>query len=51
MPRVPRVEDFGVGVSSAAATVGVTAVMGVVGRLGVGEVGDSGWESVARVCR
>lgn len=49
MPRVPRVEDFGVGVSSAAA-MGVAAVMGVCGGVGDVEVGDSGWGSVARVC-
>lgn len=53
MPRVPRVEDFGVGVSSgaaAAAAMGVAALIGVCGGVGVGEVGDSGWGSVARVC-
>lgn len=56
MPRVPRVEDFGVGVSSAvavaaaASAIGVAAVMGVCGGVGVAEVGDSGWGSVARVC-
>lgn len=51
MPRVPRVEDFGVGVSSAAASaIGVAAVMGVCGGVGVAEVGDPGWGSVARFC-
>lgn len=51
MPRVPRVEDFGVGVSSTAAAMGVAAVTGVGGGVGVGEVGDSGWGSVARFRR
>lgn len=58
MPRVPRVEDFGVGVSSAiavaaaasASAIGVAAVMGVCGGVGVAEVGDPGWGSVARFC-
>lgn len=51
--RVPRVEVFGVGLSSAiaaAAAIGVAAVVGVCGGVGVVEVGDSGWGSVARVC-
>ena len=55
-PRVPRVVDFGVELSSAvaaaaaAAAIGVAAVMGVCGGVGVAVVGDSGWGSVARVC-
>lgn len=51
MPRVLRVEDLGVGVSSAAVAMGVAAVIGFGGGVGVGEVRDSGWGSVARVCR
>lgn len=46
---MPRLEDLGVGVSAAAAAaMGVAAVMGVVGGVGVGEAGDSGWGSVTK---
>lgn len=52
MPRVPRVEVFGVelfsAVADAAAAIGVAAIMGVCGGVEVAEVGDSGWRSVAR---
>lgn len=47
---MPRVEDLGVGLSAAAAAIGVAAFRGVGGGVGVGEVGDSGWGSVTGVC-